>query len=164
MDWGKLLTALKGILSGRMIGVVFTLPTGYTEQKRSPMSTRWTYFSEAEVKGLHSEFVAKLDLARKVAGVPFIIASGFRTPENNKSVIGAVPDSAHLKGVAVDLVVKDDSALSRVIEGAFSAGIDRIGIYFDRSEPQPRPTHVHLDDDTEKVHPTMWLKREGTPA
>ncbi len=125
---------------------------------------RWNYFTEEEVAGLVSEFVAKLDLARKVAEVPFVIASGLRTPEKNQSVVGAVPDSAHLKGLAVDLALSDDGQLCKVIEGALSAGIHRIGIYFDRSEPKPRPTHVHLDDDPDKPAEVMWLKREGTPA
>ncbi len=120
---------------------------------------RWTYFTDEEVSGLVPEFVAKLDMARKVAGVPFVITSGLRTPEKNQSVIGAVPDSAHLKGLAVDLAVSDSRSLCKMIEGAFSAHIQRIGIYFSAGD-SPSPMHLHLDDDPDKDTEVVWLKRE----
>lgn len=138
--------------------------TGYRKESNVPPNQRWTYFTDEEVRGLNEEFVAKLDLARKMAGIPFVITSGLRTPETNQSVVGAMPDSSHLVGLAVDLRVSDDPALFKVIMAAMSCGIHRIGVYFDRTAPQPRPTHVHLDDDRTKPPEVIWLKQEGTPV
>lgn len=122
---------------------------------------RYVYFTDEEVQGLVPEFIAKLDLARKVAGIPFVITSGFRSPEKNQSVVGAVSDSAHLKGLAVDLAVSDSRSLCKMIEGALSSGIHRIGVYFSAGD-SPTPMHLHLDDDPEKDAEVIWLKREGT--
>ncbi len=122
---------------------------------------RYVYFSDKEVEGLDPEFVAKLDLARKFAGIPFVITSGLRTAEQNQSIIGAVADSAHLKGLAVDLAVSDSRSLCKMIEGALTCGIHRIGIYFSSGD-SPLPIHLHLDDDPEKDAEVMWLKREGS--
>lgn len=123
---------------------------------------KWTYFLESEVEGLHDEFIAKLDLARKAAEVPFIISSGFRTPAQNQSVVGSVSDSAHCAGLAVDLLVVDDSTLFKIVMGAMASGIHRIGIYFGDGDA-PKPSHVHLDDDKTKPPEVIWLKRENTP-
>jgi uncharacterized protein YcbK (DUF882 family) len=125
------------------------------------MPPKLTYFTDDEVEGLRDEFCAKLDLARKAAEVPFVITSGFRTPQANQSIVGSVSDSAHCAGLAVDLLVTEDTALFKIVMGALSSGIHRIGIYFGEGN-QPKPTHVHLDDDTTKPPEVIWLKREAT--
>lgn len=114
-----------------------------------------------EVEGLDENFVAKLDQARHIAGIPFIIASGFRTPEKNQSIIGAVADSSHLKGLAVDLVVENDHEIALICDAAKMVGITRRGFYSDINN---KPTHIHLDLDPNKVDEVIWLKREGQPA
>src|SRR5437764_536052 len=91
--------------------------TGYRNPKGELLDMPPTYkwFKPEEVEGLDEEFVAKLDQARNLAGFPFVIASGFRTPEKNESIIGAVRDSSHLKGLAVDLVVANDHEVSLIV-------------------------------------------------
>ena len=121
------------------------------------MST-YKYFSDDEVVGLVPSFVKKLDKARGIAGIPFTITSGKRTKKENDSVlVGAVPNSAHLKGLAVDLAVSNTKDVAKIIDACCEAGILRRGIYVDADF---KPVHVHVDDDTEKVSPVIFLKRE----
>jgi zinc D-Ala-D-Ala carboxypeptidase len=137
--------------------------TGYKRKSKREddiMSQTYTYFKPEEVVGLEPEFVAKLDLARKAAGIPFRITSGLRTPEKNQSVIGAVPDSAHLKGLAVDLQVETSHEVALILDACKSVGITRRGIYFDKLY---RPTHVHVDIDPDKVDEVIFVKQEGSP-
>ena len=76
---------------------------------QSIMQPTYKYFKPSEVVGLKPELCEKLDAARGLAGVPFSITSGFRTPAENVAV-GGVPNSAHLKGEAADLKCSDASA------------------------------------------------------
>lgn len=132
------------------------------------MPPEYTYFKSEEVVGLDPEYVSKLDLATaKTADldpnkqrVAFTIASGFRTPEKNQSIVGAVPDSAHLKGLATDLVVANDHEVWLIVAALISVGITRIGIYVNADGV---PTHIHNDVDPDKVPEVIWIKREGQP-
>lgn len=118
------------------------------------------YFKPEEIGGLDETFVEKLDRARHIAQIPFVITSGLRTPEENQSLVakGAAPDSAHLYGTAVDLRVENNHEVFLILSSAFAVGINRFGIYVDAAN---QPTHVHLDVDKEKVPEVIWIKREG---
>lgn len=123
------------------------------------MPPKWTHFTETEVQGLNEEFVAKLDQARHIAGIPFVITSGFRSPEKNQSVVGAVPDSAHLKGLAVDLRVSSSREVALILDAAKVVGINRRGVYVDQ---RFNPVHVHLDDDRDKIENVVFIKQEAS--
>lgn len=122
--------------------------------------SNWKHFSDEEVAGLDKELVARLDMAREKAGVPFIITSGKRTPEQNTHLVGAVFDSAHLTGLAVDLATGDDHTKNRIVYGLCIAGLaDRIGEYFsvDATNPDRLITHhLHVDCDTTKPQQVTW--------
>lgn len=126
--------------------------------------SNYKYFSDEEVAGLDKELCARLDMARDKAGVPFFITCGKRTPEQNGSLHGAVSDSAHLSGLAVDLATGSDHIKNRVIYGLCVAGLgDRIGEYFSIDPADPDnliPHHVHVDIDTTKPMEVTWAKRE----
>lgn len=113
----------------------------------------WKYFTTQEVGGLENEFIAKLEKARHIAGVPFVITSGKRDRESNATV-GGVQDSAHVQGRAVDLRSRDSHTHFKIVEGAILAGIRRIGVY--RNE-EGLPTHIHLDDSDSLPQEVMWL-------
>lgn len=130
------------------------------------MDPVYKYFSEATdplIKGLSNSLMQKLDVARGKAGIPFVITSGLRTPENNRALCGAVQDSSHLTGDAVDLYVTDDHALFCTLFGLIMAGFNRIGIYYticqsDKNRLVPR--HIHVDDDTTKPLEVIWTQME----
>lgn len=129
------------------------------------MQRKWNYFSEQEVEGLDYDYIGRLDLARGRTieldplkkGVPFIITSGYRSPEKNQSLVGAVPDSAHTKGLATDLAVHSSHEVALVVEALLSVGITRIGIYVDESF---QPVHIHNDVDPDKPPQVLFVKME----
>lgn len=130
------------------------------------MPPEFNFFIATEVVGLDTEFVSKLDLATAKTAeisvekrrIPFVITSGFRTPEKNLSVIGSVPDSSHLKGLAVDLLVTNTHEVWVIVAALIMVGIKRIGVYVDKND---QPTHIHADMDPEKVDQVLFIKREG---
>ncbi len=118
---------------------------------------KWTFFTDAEVEGLHDEFIVKLEKARSIAGIAFIITSGYRSPEKNESLLGAVADSAHTKGLAVDLRVTSSRQAALVLDAAKAAGITRRGIYVNSSF---EPTHIHMDVDPDKISNVVFVRKE----
>lgn len=121
--------------------------------------SNWHYFSDEEVAKwqLDPELWAMLDLARDKAGVPFIITSGKRTAEQEIALKGGVRDSAHIKGLGVDIATGDDHRLCLILAGLFIAGFRRIGIYHDA---QMVPHHIHADIDPDLPQEVVWLKLE----
>lgn len=130
------------------------------------MPPNYIHFKSEEVVGLDPDLVAKLDLAtaktadisRERRRIPFIITSGLRTPEKNLSVIGAVPDSAHLTGHAVDLLVCSSHEVWVMVAALNSVGIGRIGIYVNKNW---EPVHLHCDNDSSKIDQVLFIKQEA---
>lgn len=114
--------------------------------------SKYQHFQDNEVEGLDETFVQKLDQARGLSGVPFIITSGLRSPSENQSIPNAVQDSAHLSGLAVDLAVADSQSRFLVVKALLDCGFNRIGIY---------SAHVHVDDSKTLPPNVMWYV-EGT--
>jgi len=105
------------------------------------------WFTPAEVDGLDPKLVEKLDLAREAAGVPFIITCGLRDADHNAE-IGGAPNSAHLRGLAVDLLVVDSHTRYAVVWGLYVAGFLRIEV---------SNRHIHADADNSLPHPVLFL-------
>jgi hypothetical protein len=95
------------------------------------------YFTELETVNLQPQLVDMLDKAREFADVPFIITSGFRSPGYNAS-LGGAPNSAHTRGLAVDLRCSDSWVRHKIVVGLLFAGFNRIELC---------PAHVHADCD-----------------
>lgn len=124
--------------------------------------SNYHYFDDAEIAKwqLQPELWAMLDAARQKAGIPFIITSGKRTPDQESALKGGVRDSSHITGWGVDLAVTDDHSLCLILIGLFSAGFKRVGIYHDSAM---RPTHIHADADPDllaKTNEACWLLLE----
>jgi len=91
-------------------------------------------------------FLISLDLAREIAGVPFVINSGYRCEAHNASV-GGEADSAHVKACAADIVVESGWHRWKIHEGLRLAGFVRIG---------HGKNFIHADLDPNKVQNVMW--------
>lgn len=114
--------------------------------------SNYKYFTDDEIKGLDLELCAMLDRARGLAGMPFTITCGLRTPDENAALPESVKDSAHLTGNAVDLACADSSLRYAMIRGLILSGFSRIGIY---------SAHIHADNSTTLPPNVIWYV-EGT--
>lgn len=161
--WESLLSVLSARLNGHTISYTKELPTFYTEPKEGNVQLK--YFNEKDdplIKGLTDSLLLMLDWARDVAGLPLIITSGLRTADGNSVLKGAVPDSSHLTGKAVDLHVEDDVHFWNMINGLYKAGFKRIGLYFsvDPVSKILTPRHIHVDIDDTKPQKCIFTKVE----
>ena len=91
-------------------------------------------------------FLQLLDKARTHAQIPFVISSGYRTKEHNKKV-GGVDSSAHLKGLAADIVCNNSSDRFIILNALLHVGFHRIGI---------AETFIHCDVSTERPGFMVW--------
>ena len=80
------------------------------------------------IDDMEENFLHRLDVARYLSGVPFIINSAYRTEEHEKKQ-GRDGDSSHTQGVAVDIKCTNSVARQKIIDGLRGAGFNRIGIY-----------------------------------
>ena len=97
--------------------------------------------------GLVPDFREKLNKAREIAGVPFVLNSAYRCEKHNAEV-GGVETSAHRAGLAVDIRISDSRERFCVLKGLLSAGFHRIGI---------GKTFIHVDDDLTKPSGVVWM-------
>ena len=97
--------------------------------------------------GLLPDFRDKLNKAREIAGVPFILNSAFRCVDHNRD-IGGSDTSSHLVGCAVDIKIKGSRERYLIVDALLKAGIHRIGI---------GKTFIHADDDMTKDPQVIWL-------
>ncbi|MAO65053.1 MAG: peptidase M15 [Balneola sp.] len=116
---------------------------------------RYDYFSQndfdtaipvCKMSDMDEEFMEKLDLAREIARVPFIVNSAYRTVEYEKSK-GRDGSSSHTKGLAVDLKCTLSRVRFRILHGLLQAGFTRIGV---------GKTFIHVDFDQDKDQQVVW--------
>lgn len=114
------------------------------------------YFTPAEFRRavpscdislMRESTLRRLDRAREIAGIPFIINSAYRSPSYEK-IKGRSGSGAHTLGAAVDIRCLDNESRWRIVFGALSAGFTRIGL---------GSNFVHLDDVSELPSPRIWL-------
>ena len=96
---------------------------------------------------MQPEFLAKLDEARHIAGVPFRINSGVRTEYWNRRV-GGSENSSHLTGWAADISATTSNRRYLVLSALIRVGFRRIGI---------ADTFIHVDGDESKPQNVTWL-------
>lgn len=107
-------------------------------------------FESPDLKGsgifMDKTFLSMIDEARTIAGIPFIINSGYRTKKHNKKVGGKI-DSSHLKGLAGDIKCTDSRSRFIILAALLKAGFTRIGI---------ADTFIHCDIDEGKDFKVIW--------
>jgi len=104
-----------------------------------PPVEKFKYFKGSEIVGLNEKLVRILDNAREIAGVPFLITSGFRTIEQNKKA-GGKANSSHLRGLAVDLACTDNKRRTRMLCGILG---QTEGVFLEVARK-----HLHIDIDS----------------
>lgn len=97
--------------------------------------------------GLVPDFRDKLNKARQIANVPFILTSAFRCSAHNAEV-GGSESSLHMAGLAVDIKCTDAWTRCKILSALFAEGFNRIGI---------GKTFIHVDDDMTKPTGVVWL-------
>lgn len=90
----------------------------------------------------------KLDFMRLIMNRPIVINSAYRCDDHNRRV-GGSKDSAHKKGLALDLRVSNNSHRLELLHFAYIVGFRRFGL---------GQNHLHLDLDTEKPWGLIWLE------
>jgi zinc D-Ala-D-Ala carboxypeptidase len=92
-----------------------------------------SYFSDSETMcrcgcgmNITRQLLIKLNEAREVSAVPFVITSGARCVSHNRSV-GGTPNSSHIRGLAVDIACPSSQARFAILKGLYAAGFRRIG-------------------------------------
>ena len=111
------------------------------------------YFSESEFErcvpkckksDMDSHFMERLNRARRLAGIPFILNSAFRTVEHEK-LMNRTGNSMHTKGRAVDIRCLDGNSRAVILEALLKVGFHGIGI---------SNTFIHVDD---RQIQSIWL-------
>ncbi len=107
-------------------------------------------FDSPDVPGsginMQNQTLLLLDRARALAGIPFVINSGFRTEAHNRRVGGAA-NSTHLRGFAADIRCANRANFELVILALVAVGFKRFGVHHN---------YVHVDNDP-YVPSSTWL-------
>lgn len=105
-------------------------------------------FKDSEIVGLDLGLVQMLQRARDYAEIPFVITSGYRSPQNEVNA-GRPSDSPHTTGRAVDLRCRNSNERFKILQAVFYAGFTRIGDEID---------HIHVDVCFDRTKNVVWLK------
>lgn len=89
----------------------------------------------------------KLEFARHVAGIPFVLTSALRCEAHNID-IGGSPTSSHQYGLAVDIKADDSVTRMQILKALLEVGFDRIGI---------SDSFIHVDVDYKKRKDVCWV-------
>lgn len=100
---------------------------------------------------MNRRFIMRLMLSRGIAGIPYVIGSGWRCPVRNAAV-GGVEDSSHLPGLAADVIATTSRERFIIINASLRAGFRRIGV---------SRYYVHLDTHPTKAQDIIYLYKEA---
>lgn len=112
-----------------------------------------SYVSTTEVDGFRiqdhicMESLERLDYARSMSKVPFILNCSYRSPLY-ESLHGRTGTSAHTYGRAFDIRALDSRTRYEIISNCIAAGFTRIGI---------AKSYVHVDDSPKHASEVIWL-------
>lgn len=113
------------------------------------------YFSPSEFKKcvpsctidqMDPEFLEILDRIREGAGIPLVLNCAYRSKAHEKAK-GRTGNSAHTRGLAVDIRCNSNSNRMKIVRAALAVGISRIGI---------GKTYIHIDNDPSLTQDIIW--------
>ena len=94
---------------------------------------------------IQDEFVKKLDELRESCGFPFIVTSGYRSPNHPIEAKKSSPGT-HAQGIAADIRITTAAERHCIVKEAMKLGFTGIGV---------DKTFVHVD--TRGTPAVMWL-------
>lgn len=113
---------------------------------------KMNYFSREEFdcqetgeNEMSTEFLNMLDILREEANFPFVITSGYRSP-NHSIEAKKAKAGTHAQGIAADIRVNSGAERMVIIKAALALGFTGIGV---------AETFVHLD--IRKTTPVIWI-------
>lgn len=114
-----------------------------------PYFEKWEFDCRCgcDLNNMTKEHMDRLLMARIRAGIPFVISSGSRCRDHNKSE-GGVDLSDHLTGEGTDIEATSSRARFLILEALFHAGFKRIGIY---------EWGVHVGSRQDNPQEVAWL-------
>ena len=113
------------------------------------------YFSPSEFKkctpsckisDMQPAFLDLLDKVRETAGIPLVLNCAYRSRAYDKAK-GRSGNSAHTRGLAVDIRCNTNANRMKIVNAALLCGINRIGI---------GRTFIHIDCDRSLTPNVMW--------
>lgn len=113
------------------------------------------YFKEAEFKrctpscslqDMKQSSVDRMDRAREIAGIPFVINCAYRSPAWEKAC-NRSEEGSHPHGCAWDIRCNTSTNRMKIVAALLEAGYTRIGI---------GKNYIHADDDPTKPQNVMW--------
>jgi|TARA_R110002012_G_scaffold179151_1_gene344682 uncharacterized protein YcbK (DUF882 family) len=112
----------------------------------------YKYFSRDEfacqVTGeneIEDELILALDELREACGFPFVITSGYRSPQHPIE-LGKIKPGTHAQGIAADIAVSSGIQRHTIVKKAIELGFSGIGVANGFVHVDVRPTDV----------PVMW--------
>lgn len=119
------------------------------------MTVRSEFFAEVEfqrctppcsLQDMQQSAMDVFDAVRRRAGIPLVINCAYRSREWDKAR-GRSGNSAHTKGVALDIRANSSATRMKIVSAAMAEGITRIGI---------GKGFVHIDIDDTLPQGVMW--------
>ena len=113
------------------------------------------YFKDSEFRAcvpscsiddMEQSTLDRLDIARELAGIPFVLNSAYRSVEWEISK-GRSGEGAHTEGRAVDIRCNSNANRLKIVSALIQAGFNRIGI---------GKTYIHADDSPNRTQNVMW--------
>jgi uncharacterized protein YcbK (DUF882 family) len=109
------------------------------------------YFSKKEFDCQHTgenrmeqAFLDKLDALREHCGFPFVITSGYRSPDHPIEAVKEIPGT-HAQGIAADIKITNSAQRYTIIREALAHGFTGLGVAGD---------FIHVD--TRGTVPVIW--------
>lgn len=99
------------------------------------------------IEGVSESLLNRLDQAREIAGIPFVINSAIRSSVHER-LKGRSGSSSHVSGKAVDIRCIDSASRFMILNALLTVGFTRIGVY---------PRHIHVDVDMDKPQKVVFL-------
>jgi len=113
----------------------------------TPNFSWWEFLCpDCKRQRMNQRFIIRLQIARMIAGIPFVPGSGWRCKKRNAAV-GGVEDSSHLPGLAADIMALTSKERFIILDALLRAGFTRIGI---------AKYYIHVDSDLSKPQGVLW--------